>query len=123
MWWPNLKTYGKEKTMKKYVTLNGKEVQKALIGAGFKWHSGNQRVNCLGSTFLFITDGRLSHANNFIYTVAQIKSYDYIPINPGDIIANPFALDGAKQPEKIIMIEGKEVSESTIAMALKKMWG
>ena len=88
---------GKGGTMKKYVTLNSRAVQEALGSAGFE----PLLDISLKYPILFINgiegSGRLGFDDNIVYTSDKIKE-GYIAIDPADIIADPYALDGATKP-------------------------
>ena len=104
--------------MEKYVTLNSEVVKLALSKAGFTWHTHDVDNNAL---FLFINsiEPRKLSQNASISHLARRLKEGYIAIDPKYIIKDPFQLDGAKQPEKMIVVDGVEVSESTIKVALK----
>ncbi len=110
--------------MKKYVTLNSEAVQLALFKARFFWATDGRKVFGLSSCLLFINSsmgaGRLTDGNNFAYLNKAFED-NCIAINPEDIIANPFQLDGATKPEKMITIDDQEWSENTIRAALKAL--
>ena len=45
-----------------------------------------------------------------------------VKYSAGSIISDPFQLDGATKPEKTHVIDGKEISESTIKTALSQLF-
>lgn len=121
--------------MKKYVTFvkdeeESRQVQEALFRAGFKWLDGGGVQHTKHNRFIFIggvvsgTDcsGRIHRVSDEEYTkvMGRVKAGDFTPINANSIISNPFQLDGATPPEKMITVAGKEYSESTIKAALQE---
>ena len=106
--------------MKKYITLNSKEVQEALFKADFSWGFEGKAVMFVDKSFLFIyEDGYLTYTDSFEYVAEKLKTKDYIVINSAAIIKDPYQLERSKQPEKIIKINNKKWPESTITKALK----
>ncbi len=108
--------------MRKYVTLNSKEVQEALFKAGFNWGGYKEEVMHLDKPLIYINSFKsagLMYSSDFEALNRVIKE-NWIIINPENIIKDPYQLDGAVQPEKMIEIGDKEYSESTIKAALKE---
>ncbi|KKN56642.1 hypothetical protein LCGC14_0570540 [marine sediment metagenome] len=109
--------------MRKYVTLNSKEVQEALFTAGFGWaDTGGKTVLHLDMPLVYMNSfgaGRLTYSLQFARLNRDVEE-GYIAVNPRDVVDDPFQFDGAVQPEKMIEIGDKEYSESTIKAALKE---
>jgi hypothetical protein len=115
--------------MKKYVTFvkdaeESRKVQEALFSAGFSWMCGRKSVKHTEYNFLDInflgSVGCITYTSVFSAVQERIVDDGEIAINAADIIADPFQLDGAKQPEEMIDIDGKAWSKSTIKAALKQ---
>lgn len=109
--------------MKRYVTFvkneeESRDVQEALMSAGFEQTGGGKKLKGLDMPFLFI-DPKINRVNDFTTVCQYILSGEYTVVNAYRIIADPFQLDGAKKPEQMIEIDGKEFSVSTIKAALR----
>lgn len=112
--------------MKKYVTFvkdeeTSRQVQKALFEAGFSWTSGDTKTMFEKFKFLVVN----WNSNGYFSVRSTIEELNSVPspiefIDSSNIIANPFQLDGAKQPGKMIEVDGKEYSTSTIKAALQE---
>jgi len=128
--WHDRGNFNREEVMKKYVTfvkseVESQKVQEALFGAGFEWgavRGCNIVANC---EFPFISlnwcdiSGNITCSSDYAYHFNSDEDNVFY-INAEDVIANPFQLDGAKKPEKMIAVYGKEYSESTIKAALQE---
>jgi hypothetical protein len=116
----------KEKVMKKYVTFvkdaeESRKVQEALFSAGFKWRGiEGATIAHTDKSFIHINYDRAAKITWEHTIVKALEGARQTPINAKDIIYDPFQLDGAKQPEEMIDIDGKAWSKSTIKAALKQ---
>lgn len=113
--------------MKKYVTFvkdeeESRKVQEAVFRAGFNWrfpapdgvaihcHDAPEFIefNCHGERMITRVASRS-------FSIMQQYLSEYTLVDAFAIINDPFQLDGAKQPEKMISVEGKEYAESRLA--------
>ena len=115
--------------MKKYVTFvkdaeESRKVQEALFRAGFVWGADTegyvQRTSHHFISMNYACLGALSSGSSFREVVRRGRDLHWEAIDASDIISDPFQLDGAKQPEATVDIDGKEFSVSTIKAALKQ---
>jgi hypothetical protein len=94
--------------MKKYLIPVGnkgisEQVQEALFRAGFKWHHDGPRVRQTGDAFIVLhcnTDMCLASGSGSTYHSQEVRDGRFVLISSQEVIANPFQLDGAKNPVK-----------------------
>lgn len=115
--------------MQKYVILmrncvEGLDIQEKLLQAGFRWCSNEPPHHSMDLPyFLFINGmggGQLSHSSDFLYTAKRIKNDTKVLQDVQFTLADAFSLEGATLPEKMITVNGKKFSESTLVAALKQ---
>lgn len=96
------------------------EMQEKLFKAGFAWSTSGKTVINEDFYFLFINprgySGYLTQASDFQQAALLVKDGAIPLVHDFD----PFELDGATKPEKMIEIDGKDYSESTIKKALQE---
>lgn len=109
--------------MKKYVThVRDEEERKAVIAAiekaGFETYGGaSYTQECL-----FFGAEKILQQSDVGYAIRTATKKGDVFIEAEDIISDPFQLDGATKPEKTHVIDGKEISESTIKTALSQLF-
>ena len=89
-----------------------RKVQEALFSAGFKWWDG-RGVCHLRDAFLVLhcnNDMCLAGGSGSAYHSSMVRDGNAILISAQDVIANPFALDGAKKAVKKMTVEELEVA-------------
>ena len=114
--------------MQKYVILmrncvEGLDIQEKLLQAGFRWAGNEPPHHSIDLPyFLFINgmEGGLSHSSDFLYTAKRIKNDTKVLEDVQFTLTDAFSLEGATLPGKMITVNGKEFSESTLVAALKQ---
>jgi hypothetical protein len=94
--------------MKQYIIPVGNEeiseaVQLALFSAGFAWGMGDETVRNTDGHFLcvnFNSNKNLSYGNESVFHTRIVREEGVILISSQEVIKNPFALEGAKNPVK-----------------------
>lgn len=108
--------------MKKYVVFARDdaefvELQNALFSVGIEWVGTlNERQYYAMPCFFEITGGSINNNNgqSFLRAGARLSG-GFIAVDAKSVIADPFQIEGANQPEKMVTLScGRELSESTI---------
>ncbi len=97
-------------------------VQEALFKAGFCWSSQIERrekPRPLHTEYPFIRTHEYGYMTlegcRPFTTAAEYIASGHVAVEASDVIENPFQLFGAKQPEKMIEVKGKQYTESRLA--------
>lgn len=97
-------------------------VQDILFKVGFHWGSNEKSHRHITENFLTVDSGMgITYCGDFKWAVANFKSGNVgVALNASNVINDPMCVPGAKSPEKMITIGGREYSESTIKAALRE---